>query len=94
MKELLGCNKASSDTPLLHLAIEVCEGDLQDLSQQINDFFKSVSDHLPVLSDDNDYLQLEVPSISAEYVISIEEVEHHLHKLDMSKAHGLDSMLS
>ena len=83
MKELLGCNKISSNTQLLHLANQVCEGDRQDLSQKISDFFKSLSDHLPALSADNDYLQLEVPSVPAEYVISVEEVEHHLHKLDM-----------
>ncbi|KAI0229144.1 hypothetical protein LSAT2_020410 [Lamellibrachia satsuma] len=37
---------------------------------------------------------LEVSSVLAEYVISIEEVEHHLHKLDTSKAHDPDSMRS
>ena len=50
--------------------------------------------HLLALSADNDYLQLEVSSVLAEYVISVEEVEHHLHKLDTSKAHDPDSMPS
>ena len=50
MKELLGCNNISSDSLLLHLANQVCEGDLQDLSQQKHYFFKSASDHLPTLS--------------------------------------------
>ena len=47
MEELLGCNNISSESPLLYLANQVCEGDLQDISQQKNYFFKSVSDNLP-----------------------------------------------
>ena len=92
MKELLGCNNISSDTPLLHLPNQVCEGDLKDLSQHKKYFFKSVSDHLPALCADNDYIQLEVPYAPAEYAISVEEVEHHIHNLDTSKAHGPESV--
>ena len=83
-------SKPSEKTPLLHFANQVCERDLHDLSQQVNDFFKSVSDFLLSLSADNDYRQPEVPSVSAKYVISVEEVEHHLHTLDACKAQGQD----
>ena len=37
-------------------------------------------------------LQLEVPYAPTECAISVEEVEHHLHNLDTSKAHGPESM--
>lgn len=40
---------------------------------------QSVS-HLPPLRSDNGYFQLDVPYVPAEYVIYVEEVEHHLHK--------------
>ena len=89
MKELLGCQQTSSDPPLLHLANQVCDGNLLELSQRINNFFKSVSDHLPALSADNDYLQLEIPCVPSKYVIPVEKVEKQLRKLDTSKAPGL-----
>ena len=72
----------------------MCEGDLQNLVQQINDFVKSMSDHLPALSGDNDYHHLEMQSVPTESVISVEEVEHHLYTLDTNKAHGPDPMPS
>ena len=75
LKELLGCQQTRSDPPLLHLANQVCDGNLLELSQRINNFFKSVSDHLPALSADNDYLQLEVPCVPSKYVIPVEKVE-------------------
>jgi len=94
MKELLGCQQTSSDPPLLHLANQVCDGNLLELSQRINNFFKSVSDHLPALSADNDYLQLEIPCVPSKYVIPVEKVEKQLRKLDTSKAPGPDSIPS
>ena len=60
MKELLGCQQTSSEPPLLH-AYQVCDGNLLELSQRIHNFFKSVSELLPALSAENDYLQLEIP---------------------------------
>ena len=93
MKELLGCQQTSSEPPLLH-ANQVCDGNLLELSQRINNFFKSVSDHLPALSADNDYLQLEIPCVPSKYVISVEKVEKQLRKLDTSKAPGPDCVLS
>ena len=86
MKEPLECQHTSSDTPLLHLANQVCDGNLLELGQRINNFFKSVSDHLPALSADNEYIQLEIPCVPSKYVIPIEKVEKQLRKLDMSKA--------
>ena len=58
MKELLAAPKTGSDTPLLHFANQVCQGDLQGLSQQVHSFFKSVSDLLLSLSADNDNASL------------------------------------
>ena len=92
MKELLGCQQTSSDPPLLHLAKQVCDGNLLELSQRINNLFKSVSDHLPVLSADNDYLQLEITCVPSKYVIPVAKVEKQLRKLDTSKAPGPDSV--
>ena len=94
MKELFGCQQTSSDPPLFHLANQVCDGNHLELSQRINNFFKSVSDHLPALSADNDYLQLEIPCAPSIYVIPVEKVEKQLRKLDTSKAPGPDSVPS
>ena len=79
---------------LLHIANQLCDGYFLELSQRINDFFKSVRDHLPALSADNDNLQLEVSCVSPEYVIPVEKVERQLRKLDTSKTLGLDSVPS
>ena len=87
MKELLGCQQTSSDPPLLHLANQVCDGNLLEFSQRINNFFKSVSDHLPAL-------QLEIPCVPSKYVIPVEKVEKQLRKLYTSKAPGPDSVPS
>ena len=73
---------------MLHLANQMCDGNLLELSQRINYFFKSVSDHLPALSADNDYLQLEIPCVPSKYVIPVEKVEKQLRKLDKSKTRG------
>ena len=67
---------------------------LQSLSQRISNFFKSVSDHLPALNADNDYIQLEIPCVPSKYVIPVEKVEKQLRKLDTSKAPGPDSVPS
>ena len=53
-----------------------------------------MSDHLPALSADNDYLQLEIPCVPSKYVIPVEKVEKQLRKLDTSKAPGPDSIPS
>ena len=63
-------------------------------ANEVNNFFKSVSDHLPALSADNDYLQLEIPCVPSKYVIPVEKVEKQLHKLDTNKAPCLDSVPS
>ena len=75
MKELLECQQTSSYPLLLHLANQVCDGNLLELRHRINNFFKSVSDHLPALSADNDYLQFEIPCVASKYVIPVEKVE-------------------
>ena len=92
MKELLGSQQTSSDPPMLHLANQVCDGNLLELSQRIKKFFKSVSDHLPAMSANNDYLQLKIPCVPSKYVIPVEKLEKQLRKLDKSKAPGPDSV--
>ena len=95
MKELLGCQQTSSDPPFLRLANQVCDGNLLELGQRINSFFKSVSDHhLPALSADNDYIQFEIPCVPSKYVIPVEKVEKQLRKLDTSKAPSPDCVTS
>ena len=73
---------------VLHLANQVCDGNLLELSLRINNLFKSVSDH------HNDYLQLEIPCVPSKYVIPVEKVEKQLRKLDTSKAPGPDCVPS
>ena len=90
----MNCLDVNSEPPLLHLANQVCDGNLLELSQRINNFFKSVTDHLPALSADNDYLQLEIPHVPSKYVIPVEKLEKQLRKLDTSKAPGPDSVPS
>ena len=71
----------------------VCDSNLLEFGQRINDFFKSVSDHLPAVSADDDYLQLEVSCVPSEYVIPVEKMEKQLRKLDISKTPGPDSTM-
>ena len=87
MKELLGCQKTSSDPPLLHLVNQVCDGNLLELSQRINNLFKSVS-------ADNDYIQLEMTCVPIAYVIPVEKVAKQLHKQDTRKAPSTNSVPS
>ena len=94
MKELFGCQQNSSDPPLLHLANQLCDGNLLEVSQRINNFLKSVSDHLPALSADNDYVQLEIPCVPSKYVIPVEKVENQFRKPDTSKAPAPDCVPS
>ena len=77
-----------------NIANQVCDGNLLELSQRINNFFKSVSDHLPAMSANNDYLQLKIPCVPSKYVIPVEKVEKQLRKLDTSKPPGLDCVPS
>ena len=53
-----------------------------------------MSDHLPALSANNDYLQLEIPCVPSKYVIPVQKVEKQLRNLDTSKAPGPDSVPS
>ena len=53
-----------------------------------------MSDHLPALSADNDYLQLKIPCVPSKYIIPVEKVEKQLRKLDASKAPGPDPVRS
>ena len=92
MKELLGFGKSGDDNALLHLANQVCDGSLQQLAEIINNFFKSVSDPLPPLTPDHDYLQLDVSNVPAQYIISVDEVEQHLRSLNIHKAPGPDAL--
>ena len=56
MKELLGCQQTSSDPPLLHLANQVCDGNLLDLGQRIYIYFLNLSDWSPICPECRQWL--------------------------------------
>ena len=53
-----------------------------------------MSDQLPALGADNDYLQFKIPCVPSKYVIPVEKAEKQLRKLDTSKAPGPDCVPS
>ena len=80
--------RKSKTNQLVGLCSEQSNGDYMELSEKINNFFHSVSSHLPPLP---------VPvfncnDITHQYTISIEEVERVLMNTDISKANGPDDI--
>ncbi len=86
MKNLIGLGSIDN-SPQQKLEIEKYDGDMDKLVEGITVFFKSVSDPLDPISEDNPFLQqqCEVPSV---YNITVEAMEKKLSKVKRFKAAG------
>ena len=74
------------------MADHVCGGDLSPLAEDINEFFVSLCHDMPPLTDVNNYSVIECESVSAKYIISVENVEKQLSWLNTKKATGPDNI--
>jgi len=93
-EKLFACQQTSNVPHLLHLANQGCDGNLLELSQRINNLFKSVSAHLPALSADNDYLQSKYHVCHLNMLPQLRRLKKQLRQLDTSKAPGPGSVPS
>ncbi len=81
--------KNYSGTSNLGLANTTCQGDMQELTNQVNDALVAVTSDLPRLADTHPafHVQGELP---AEYTISVSDTEAALRKIKTNKATGPD----
>ena len=92
MKCLIGLN-SKDEVPLQQLADTTCDGDIKALTNDINDFFKSVSDDIEPLKSDSPFLQ-QVCEVPSKYVITVDAMEKRLAKVKANKAGGPDCLPS
>ena len=89
IKYITGMSKSSSNQPMVSLANETSQGDLSKLAEQIIEFYTSVSQDLPPITEDNTYLQADV-TLPIDFHISVDEVEKNFAKVKPGKAAGPD----
>ena len=82
-QSILGKNSCSNS--MAGLSAELCDGDIQALTEEINSFFHSVSCNLPSLQPPVSKETVVVPD---KFILTVEEVEKALLKSDTSKATG------
>ena len=76
------------ESSILTLAINVTSGDLHELAGSTNNYFISVSDGLKrLVSQEMDPADIVIPD---KYIISVEEVQNKLIKINTKKAIGPD----
>ena len=73
------------------LAKKTTNGDLAELANFMNDFFLSVSDHLPRLDKDDNVFSVheELPD---EFIISVDDTVSALRKVKTNKSTGPDNI--
>ena len=89
IKSLIGLNKKGDS--LESLAQSECNGDISELADKINVYFKDVSSHLSPLTCNT---VLETHNIPDEYIIPIYSVEQRLKKINTTKSAGPDDIPS
>ncbi len=88
VKNLMG--KSNDSNPLITMANELHEGDMNSLAEDVNNFFQSITAHLePLQPLDWEHGQLEVPS---KYQLTVEQTEKSLLSINCTKSPGPDSM--
>ena len=90
--ELTSSMPSRGVSSLQHMADHVCGGDLSRLAEDINEFFVSLCHDMPPLTDVNNYSMLECESVPAKYVMSVENVENQLYRLNTKKATEPDNI--
>ena len=92
MKKIVGLN-GNSNSDMEELAKKTTDGDFAELANNfiMNDFFLSVSDHLPRLDkDDNVFtVQEELPD---EFIISVDDTVSALRKVNTNTSIGPDNI--
>ena len=91
IKELMGTSNKSQLATFQNLTANTTKGNLENLTHDINCFFKSISDDLTPLEEGNRYSIMNV-TIPKEYTIDVSEVELNLSKIDINKAAGPDGI--
>ena len=89
IKELLGLSNKKS--PIERIAQAECDGDIEMLANQINEFFQSVGSHLQPISEENPHKHVSDP-IPDEYLLRVEDVERRLSSLKTNKSTGPDGI--
>ena len=90
MKKIMGVN-GNSNSDMEELAKKTTNGDLAELANFMNDFFLSVSDHLPRLDKDDNVFTVheELPD---EFIISVDDTVYALRKVKTNKSTGPDNI--
>ena len=86
VKELTSSMPSRGVSSLQHMADHVCGGDLSRLAEDINEFFVSLCHDIPLLTDVHNYSVIGCESGPAKYIISVENVENQLSRLNMKKS--------
>ena len=91
MKKLIGLN-VSENTSMQCLANKMSDGNCEQLANNINDGFVSVSEHLPRLtSRDNDVFAVD-DELPDRYIISVDTTCEVLSRVKVNKATGPDTI--
>ena len=90
IKPLIGI-KVKDDTPMRKLAENECGGDVDQLVENINGFFKSVTDQLEPITEEHQVMQMNC-HVPSEYTITISDMEKRLNKIKSNKAGGPDGL--
>ena len=90
MKKIMGLN-GNSNSDMEELAKKTTNGDLAELANFMNDFFLSVSDHLPRLDKDDNVFTVhdELPD---EFIICVDDTVSALRKVKTNKSTGPDNI--
>ena len=91
VKSIVGINKSACPDTMLSLANENTNGNIEELSERINDFLRSVTSNIPPLKPDNKYSQITCDTPS-DYTITVDDVERNLSKLKQNKSPGPDGI--
>ena len=90
MKKLMG-QKTTDKSNVQSLANKTTDGNVELLASKMNDFFVSVSEHLPRLDRNNEAFDVE-GQLPDEYVIDLTTTLQALRKVKANKATGPDNV--
>ncbi len=90
IKDITGRKKKSND--LQGMADALCDGDKTQLAEAINHAFQSVSDDMVPLTASDSFTVGDDNTVPDRYIISVEQVERRLTKINTSKAVGPDAI--
>ena len=89
MKQITG-QQSKSSQPMLSLANQLHDGNMQALAENINSFFHQVAADLPPLSESS-APPLSV-DVSDEFIVDCEAVELRMSKINLHKSPGPDGL--